>query len=384
MKNIFKSTLLLALGLGFMASCESDNDSNPVLQSPTVFVLNNPVMADQPLDMANCKNLELSCSQPDYGFPVSTTYKVQMSLNADMSGLVELDESFTNSKINADAALIAPTLTNMLVEAGKSEADFPISDLAVYFRVRAYVSADGSNAIEGTEILSNIVSLNKVHLAFSLPPVNLPEKLYLIGDFCGWNWDACLTMTPVNGTDNVFWSMVYISTSGVKFNTATAWNGGEVGFAGINVGGDLAGEIVEGGGNIASTNGGWYLMIVTASISGRDIIYDVQFNKPEVYLIGATVGGKWDELLPEGLFTVPADANGEFVSPVLPATPGDDSGCVRAYVKIPGYDWWKSEFMVFDKKLVYRGLGGDQERVGSNAGDHLYINFTNGTGRIEP
>ena len=32
-----------------------------------------------------------------------------------------------------------------------------------------------NKAIEGTEILSNVVSLNKVHLLFSLPPVNTPK-----------------------------------------------------------------------------------------------------------------------------------------------------------------------------------------------------------------
>ena len=39
--------------------------------------------------------------------------------------------------------------------------------------------------------------------------------------------------------------------------------------------------------------------------------------------------------------------------------------------------------MVFDGKLEYRGAGGDQDRVPVTAGQKLYINFTNDTGRIE-
>jgi hypothetical protein len=107
----------------------------------------------------------------------------------------------------------------------------------------------------------------------------------------------------------------------------------------------------------------------------------VQFNKPEVWLIGTTVGG-WDERMDGCMFDVPTTADGEFVSPAFANDAADDSG-VRAYVKVPGFDWWKSEFMVFDKKIVYRGMGGDQDRVGGKAGQKLYLNFTNETGEIK-
>ena len=36
---------------------------------------------------------------------------------------------------------------------------------------------------------------------------------------------------------------------------------------------------------------------------------------------------------------------------------------VRMCVNFGGYDWWKVEFIVLDGKIVYRGNGGDQERV---------------------
>ena len=52
-------------------------------------------------------------------------------------------------------------------------------------------------------------------------------------------------------------------------------------------------------------------------------------------------------------------------------------------MKIPGFDWWKSEFMVFDGKIVYRGTGGDQDRVMGSAGEKLYLNFGNETGEIK-
>jgi len=39
--------------------------------------------------------------------------------------------------------------------------------------------------------------------------------------------------------------------------------------------------------------------------------------------------------------------------------------------------------MVFNKKIVYRGTGGDQERVVVSAGQKLYLNFSNDTGDIK-
>ena len=75
----------------------------------------------------------------------------------------------------------------MKVNKGATDVDFPM-DIAVYIRLRAVMMTSDNKAIEGTEILSNVVSLNKVHLLFSLPPVNTPENLYIVGGFNEWNW----------------------------------------------------------------------------------------------------------------------------------------------------------------------------------------------------
>jgi hypothetical protein len=125
-------------------------------------------------------------------------------------------------------------------------------------------------------------------------------------------------------------------------------------------------------------------MVVTCTVQGRDLLYDVRFEQPNVYLMGkATVGGNWEKGEKAALFTVPTTADGEFVSPAFAQTipTGDDSG-IRAYVDL-GFDWWQSEFMVFDKKIVYRGTGGDQSRVAGDAGQKLYLNFQKETGEIK-
>ncbi len=381
-------------GLAMLTSCDKDLDHNPTIQTPTTFVLNTPATVNSTIDLANSTTVNLTCSQPDYGFPANTGYTVEVATKEDMSDAQTIDQSFNSSKLNVDAKLLATALTNLECDKGKTEADFPMT-IPVYFRATAAVISPATgDTIQGTKIVSNTVALNKVFLNYSLPAVTCPESLYLIGNFCSWDWTKSLPMTEVYGSRDAanstaaFWHMVYIDGSGVKFNTAKAWDGNDVGFSKITIdpASDNSATIeASSDGNIASSAPGWYLMIVTAKVNGRNVDYTVTFNKPNVYLIGASINGSWDECKAEGLFTVPATADGEFESPTLPTLAGDDSSNLRMYVKVPGYDWWKSEFIVGldGKNITYRGTGDDQKRVGADAGTKVHLNFSTDTGYIK-
>lgn len=384
MKNIIKSALLVVMSLFLMTACSDDNDSNPTIQSPTEFKLNTPALANTPIDLANSSKIMLTCSQPNYGYTASVQYTVQVATDENMTDAVELSETSSSAKVAINASSLASALTNIFVEKGKTEADFPM-DVKAYFRLKANIVTSNGNVVEGTEILSNVVSLNQIHLLFSLPPVNLPSHVYTVGNFCDWKWDNCFDMVQVYGTEDTFWHLVYIDDSGIKFNTAAAWNNSEVGYAGITVSGDCKDDIIDNGGNIASKNPGWYLVIVTTSVVNREIHYDVQFNKPTIWLIGPAAGS--DDFAEEAegwSFTVPTTKDGEFVSPAfvgsVPA--GTDKG-VRMYVKIPGHDWWHSEFVVLDGKIKFRATGGDQDRATGNVGQQVHLNFAKGTGEIK-
>ena len=384
MKNIIKSALLVVMSLTLMTACSDDNDSNPSIQTPTEFKLNTPALENTPIDLANSSKIILTCSQPNYGYTASVQYTVQVATDENMTDAVELSETSTSAKVEINADLLASALTNIYVEKGKTEADFPM-DVKAYFRLKANIVTSNGNVVEGTEILSNVVSLNNIHLLFSLPPVNLPSHVYVVGSFCDWDWAKSFDMVQVYGTDNTFWRLVYIDDSGIKLNTATEWNGSEVGYAGITVSGDCKDDIIDKDGNIASKNPGWYLVIVTTSVVNREIHYDVQFNKPTIWLIGPAAGS--DDFAEEAegwSFTVPTTKDGEFVSPAfvgsVPA--GTDKG-VRMYVKIPGHDWWHSEFVTLDGKIKYRATGGDQDRATGTVGQQVHLNFAKGTGEIK-
>ena len=388
MKKIIKSALLLLCSICILSACADDRDSNPTLQNPTEgsLVLNIPGMSENAIfDLANSNSVNLTLnSLPNYGFPAYTTYTISASLDSNMGKSVDILTA-SSSKLVIDAASLASELTTLALAEGYDTEDFPLT-IPVYFQVRAAATKYAGSAIEGTETTSNIVSLKNVLLQFALPPVNPPANLYVVGNFNGWSWDSSLTMAPTYDATNKFWHIVWIDESGLKFNAEKAWDGGEVGFGGLRtISGSRAGDIVDGGGNIASSKPGWYLMIITAEVAGRDIVYDAQFEDPNVYLMGpVTPNGDWKELEDGTMLELPTTLAGQFVSPAFArSVPGGDGDGVRAYVKIEGFDWWKTEFMVFGTKVEYRGAGGDQDRVAGNAGQKLYLNFGNDTGEIK-
>lgn len=224
-----------------------------------------------------------------------------------------------------------------------------------------------------------IINFNAETCAFTI--TEAPKEMYMIGGFCGWDWAQSAEMIPVNGTDaTVFWTIRYVNAGeGFKFNTNTAWDGGEFGYDGATVGTCVAGAVTSDGGNLAVENGGWYIFVIDNS--GVKPVLNVY--EPNVYVFGAANGGTWNST-EEWKFQIVGDRDAEwpFVSPTLLATDGSDSSCLRLCVELPGYDWWKTEFIFYDGEISYRGDGGDQARVGNAAGK-CYLNFVTGKAKVE-
>lgn len=406
MKRIYIIASLLVGALAFSA-CE-DQDMTPVFQEPTKFVLNEPALKNNFIDLANSKSVEFVVSQPDYGFTAATTYKVQISKTGQFTSkfdekkvtgdFVELDVDFSTARMAVPANELAIALTQLrMVELVAEDADITEDEMKAEFpyetsaTVRVVASLTASKK---GEIISNTVSLASVRCPYSLPEVYVPKEFFIIGEYNGWDWGTAFDMIPANGnaTDGkgkagVYWRLIYLPEGGFKVNGTKAWDGGEVGYVEndpLYTYADNASSGLKGNdGNMAVTKAGWYLVVVRMTVEGRDIIYKFEINKPEVYLMGTNAPvNDWTNPHEENLFTVPADADGDFVSPAF-AHDTDGDGGVRAHVLIDGYDWWKTEFIPLAGKLEYRATGGDQERVNGTKGQKLYINFTKGTGEIK-
>lgn len=418
MKKMKKLYIISALFIGALAftACE-EQDKTPVFTEPTEFVLNEPVLKNNFIDLAKSESVELACSQPDYGFTAATKYQIQVSRDGKFlnefdekkvtGDYVTIDVDFSTARMDVPASEIAIALTQLRmvdlvaedpdITEDEMKAKFPY-ETAAYIRVKASLAASGKG-----EIVSNVVSIANLRCPYSLPEVYTPEEFFIVGQYNNWDWGTAFEFIHYNenntegkGKTGTYWRLIYLpADGGFKVNAAKEWDGGEVGYVADDPlykynDNASAGLKASSDGNMVVTKGGWYLVIVRMVVEGRDIIYTFDINKPEVYLMGTNAPVNDWSINEANLFTVPAEADADFVSPAF-AYDTDGDGGVRACV-IVGQDasgnpdtgtWWKSEFMTFNGKIEYRATGGDQERVNGKKGQKLYLNFTKGTGSIK-
>lgn len=148
MKKIFNILLLAVFTLSVFTACEKDDDSNPVLKEPTTFSLNlPPYAANNIYDLKNAKTVELTCSQPDYGFPAATTYSVQVALNSEFTEKTEESEAnyteLTTTYSTAKMDVVASELNTAIIElwtAQNEGADFPTTPISVFIRLKATIT----------------------------------------------------------------------------------------------------------------------------------------------------------------------------------------------------------------------------------------------------
>ena len=189
MKDILKSTLLLMCGMGLFAACADDNDSNPTIQQPTTFVLNEPGYASQLIALEFSDGISFTWSQPDYGFPAEVSYDIQASLsgnftvstdeaNADESGATIPDYAVVASGVNGGSGTVDPTyLDRNLVQIAQWTQDNIPDSQTIYIRLAA--STPGA-----TTIYSNVVTINAAPFYIALKDA-APELWYLVGECIG-------------------------------------------------------------------------------------------------------------------------------------------------------------------------------------------------------
>lgn len=212
------------------------------------------------------------------------------------------------------------------------------------------------------------VSIDVVNWRFTVKAV--ADELYMTGSAYGWGatWNQ---LVSVWGESGHYWMLTYLTAGDqFKFAPQADW-GGDFGGNQLTFADHAGAGLGADGTNVTVAHSGWYLLYVDA------VNRVLETYSPQVYLIGECAGG-WN-VDAANLFSVPADANGDFVSPAFVAD-NEVRVCVHPKESI---DWWKMEFIVFDGKIAYRGNGGDQDRVQGKAGQKLYLNFTKGTGEIK-
>lgn len=401
-----KLSILFSLMVGafFMVACETDRDDNPVIdltKTQDPITLNIPTFANSTYDLANTDSVTLTCTAPNYGFPATVTYVVQLSIDSDMSNPSELTTTYYLNKMTVPGKEIAMATTKQMInKKGLKQEDFPV-ETSAYLRIRAYIA--GTPA---TETLSNIVKLNKVKTSFALPDVEMPDSLCVIGTFNENNWEKAVKTIQVNNATQNHWRMVWIDKKGIRLSPIKGEpNFGDNMITPVHIC-TAPGFNVSIDGLVTAETPGWYIMLVEGigNNEKRQLTLTYRFYEANVWLIGPglndilgdDIKDFWvektlrDNYTEYVKFTVPTTMDGKFVSPQLPGDAKSDDGGIRAYVKIK-WDWWQTEFMAYPKDrtssscvIKYRGNGDEVKPfVGGSKGQRVYLNFRDDTGEIK-
>lgn len=397
MKSIYRIMMLPLLALPLLfASCETDDDSNPKLDLSHLsegFVLNMPAYAENnTYDVANSEGIWLSCSQPNYGgnVPYVVNYFVQLSLdptfaegNAD-ANFKELATSYTKAKMQVSGSVFNTAVVDLYQQANPDEAEVPAT-LAVYVRLRACI--DGGLDEKLGETFSNVIKLPSVHANYVAPDVEFPANLFIVGSSIQDAWTSWKEVPQVFGQAGCYYSAAYIPDGGsFKWGTFEMdWRG----FDRITIDDQAnAGVSSNDDGNIVLAKGGWYTLYFEGAITPdkKSINYTLHIYPMQAYVIGGATGA-WNDSDPDWALTAPADRDGEWVSPAFTA-----SGELRAYIKIPGFDWYRTEFTIYGGKCFWRTFdipnnweesGGADYSVKCAPGQRLYVNFDKNTAEVK-
>ena len=380
MKKIYKSLLLAMVAcLPFLTSCKDDHGSNPTLRIPASFVLNMPAFAvNNVYDLPAAETLNLTTSQPDYGdIPLAVTYAPQISL--DGSAWEELATTFTSTDIQLSTALLNSKILE-LYRAAHEDAD-PEGVLPLNIRLRAYLA--DSDIKNFGQVYSNAITVNV--LSYDIPSdVTLPEQIVVCGNSIADAWKTWKPCAPVYGREGKFYTMIYNNADGFK------WGFKENDWFGY----DLINEIdnqVDGleitaasDGNIVFSKAGWYVLEFICKIVGPEVQTKLVVAPGAAGVTGAAVdNGSWSGVA----MTAPASKDGNWTFSDFTGT-----GELRAYITVPGEDWWRTEFTLYQGELYWRTVDipqnwaenvGPEYSVEVSSGKTLKINFDTNTGSVE-
>lgn len=253
MKKIFSFALMLLGMVATLTSCSEDRDSNPNIQTPTTFNVNTPALADQYIQLSATNKVNLTWSQPNYGYNTLATYAIQVGLvqedgtvdwnvkettDADGNTVTEnkfLETTFTNCNVNIPGEELARAI-NEIDGVTDPEAYVDNGYRKVALRVYSAVYNTAKEEIPGSGIMSeNYVVYNNMA---DYCAVLGKGFIYAIGS-CFGNWKEpsagnAEALANYRIFETEIGSNVYVGTMDIPagditfrfYSKLTGWDGG--------------------------------------------------------------------------------------------------------------------------------------------------------------
>ena len=219
MKKLLYSIIALT-GLAF-ASCTQEhidvqyNPENAV--APTLGAIEGCDLSDGGADIV------VEYTKADFGVATANAHNLYISKSEDMADMKKAKAAFADATITltqADLNVVALDLA----EAG--------AEVDLYFAVVANLNTDKGAAVAGSDLMSNVVKATFKSYVADVLPTEKFEKVWVIGNYCGWSHDKTQFLFDYNSTGTTFAGIVdfadaegvSLANTGFKLTGIAGWD----------------------------------------------------------------------------------------------------------------------------------------------------------------
>lgn len=219
MKKLLYSIIALT-GLAF-ASCTQEhidvqyNPENAV--APVLGAIEGCELSDGGADIV------VEYTKADFGVATANAHNLYISKSEDMADMKKAKAAFADATITltqADLNVVALDFA----EAG--------TEVDLYFAVVANLNTDKGAAVAGSDLMSNVVKATFKSYVADVLPTEKFEKVWVIGNYCGWDHSKTQFLFDYNATGTTFTGIVdfadaegvSLANTGFKLTGIAGWD----------------------------------------------------------------------------------------------------------------------------------------------------------------
>lgn len=180
-----------------MASCTQEHidvqyiPENAV--APTLGAIEGCDLSDGGADIV------VEYTKADFGVATANVHNLYIAKTEDMADMKKAKATFTDTTITLTQADINVVALDF-AEAG--------SEVDLYFAVVANLNTDKGAAVAGTDLRSNVVKATFKSYVADVLPTEKFEKVWVIGDYCGWDHAKTQFLFDYKSTGTTFAGVV--------------------------------------------------------------------------------------------------------------------------------------------------------------------------------
>ena len=180
-----------------MASCTQEHiDVQYIPENAVAPVLGDIQGCELQEDGAN---IVVEYTKADFGVATAQAHNLYISKSEDMADMKKAKATFDDTTITmtqADLNMVALDLS----EAG--------TEVELFFAVVANLNTDKGAEVAGTQLKSNVVKATFKSYVADVLPTEKFEKVWVIGNYCGWAHDKTQFLFDYNSTGTTFAGVV--------------------------------------------------------------------------------------------------------------------------------------------------------------------------------